>query len=171
MTTRRQILQAAAASSLLGLGHLPGRAQTRVDTLRVIVGFPPGGTTDAFARRVSEKLRGSYANTVLVDNKPGAGGQLGVMTLKKSGIAKFVANLAQRRFVGERRKPLDWDWASCYLPKNKRKHADDHENAGKSAELIAQIEREHHKCRNAAEPKAPSPTGKPLREEKQQEAD
>ena len=84
MTTRRQILQAAAASSLLGLGHLPGFAQTRVDTLRVIVGFPPGGTTDAFARRVSEKLRGSYANTVLVDNKPGAGGQLGVMTLKNS---------------------------------------------------------------------------------------
>lgn len=84
MTTRRQILQAAAASSLLGLGHLPGFAQTRVDTLRVIVGFPPGGTTDAFARRVSDKLRGTYANTVLVDNKPGAGGQLGVVTLKNA---------------------------------------------------------------------------------------
>jgi tripartite-type tricarboxylate transporter receptor subunit TctC len=63
---------------------LPGFAQTRVDTLRVIVGFPPGGTTDAFARRVGEKLRGTYANTVVVDNKPGAGGQLGVMTLKNS---------------------------------------------------------------------------------------
>ena len=84
MTTRRQILQAAAATSLLGLGHRSGLAQTRVDTLRVIVGFPPGGTTDAFARRVSDKLRGNYANTVLVDNKPGAGGQLGVVTLKNA---------------------------------------------------------------------------------------
>ena len=84
MTTRRQILQCAAASSLLGLGPLPGFAQARVDTLRIIVGFPPGGTTDAFARRVGDKLRGSYANSVVVDNKPGAGGQLGVVTLKNS---------------------------------------------------------------------------------------
>jgi len=50
----------------------------------VIVGFPPGGTTDAFARRVADKLRGTYANTVIVDNKPGAGGQLGVVTLKSA---------------------------------------------------------------------------------------
>lgn len=84
MTTRRQILQGAAASSLLGLGPLSALAQTRVDTLRIIVGFPPGGTTDAFARRVGDKLRGTYANTVVIDNKPGAGGQLGVMTLKNS---------------------------------------------------------------------------------------
>jgi tripartite-type tricarboxylate transporter receptor subunit TctC len=84
MTTRRQILQGAAASSLLGLGPISAFAQTRVDTLRIIVGFPPGGTTDAFARRVGDKLRGTYANTVVVDNKPGAGGQLGVMTLKNA---------------------------------------------------------------------------------------
>lgn len=84
MTTRRQLIQGAAAAGLLGLGHLPLSAQTRVDTLRIIVGFPPGGTTDAFARRVGDKLRGAYANNVIVDNKPGAGGQLGVMTLKSA---------------------------------------------------------------------------------------
>jgi tripartite-type tricarboxylate transporter receptor subunit TctC len=69
---------------VLGIAPLPGLAQTRVETLRVIVGFPPGGTTDAFARRVADKLRGTYANTVIVDNKPGAGGQLGVVTLKSA---------------------------------------------------------------------------------------
>jgi tripartite-type tricarboxylate transporter receptor subunit TctC len=84
MTTRRQILQSAAASSLLGLGHMPSFAQARVENLRIIVGFPPGGTTDAFARRVGDKLRGTYATNVLIDNKPGAGGQLGVMTLKNA---------------------------------------------------------------------------------------
>jgi tripartite-type tricarboxylate transporter receptor subunit TctC len=68
----------------LGLSPWVARAQARVETLRVIVGFPPGGTTDAFARRVSERLRGTYANNVIVDNKPGAGGQLGVMTLKSA---------------------------------------------------------------------------------------
>ncbi len=84
MTTRRHILQSAAASSLLGLGSLPSFAQARVENLRIIVGFPPGGTTDAFARRVGDKLRGAYATNVLVDNKPGAGGQVGVMTLKSA---------------------------------------------------------------------------------------
>jgi tripartite-type tricarboxylate transporter receptor subunit TctC len=65
---------------------MPAFAQSKPDTLRIIVGFPPGGTTDAFARRIGEKLRGIYANNVIIDNKPGAGGQLGVMNLK-SGAA------------------------------------------------------------------------------------
>ena len=81
MSTRRQWIQGAAAS-MLGLAHLPKFAQTRLENLRIIVGFPPGGTTDAFARRIAEKMRGTYANNVIVDNKPGAGGQIGVTTLK-----------------------------------------------------------------------------------------
>jgi tripartite-type tricarboxylate transporter receptor subunit TctC len=83
MTTRRQLMQGAAAT-MLGLTHLPNFAQTRLENLRIIVGFPPGGTTDAFARRIAEKLRGTYANNVIVDNKPGAGGQIGVTTLKSA---------------------------------------------------------------------------------------
>ena len=83
MTTRRQLMQGAAAS-MLGLTHLPNFAQTRLENLRIIVGFPPGGTTDAFARRIAEKLRGTYANNVIVDNKPGAGGQIGVTMLKSA---------------------------------------------------------------------------------------
>ncbi|MFM7341183.1 MAG: tripartite tricarboxylate transporter substrate-binding protein [Betaproteobacteria bacterium] len=84
MTNRRQLIQGAAAAGVLSLSPMIARAQARVETLRIIVGFPPGGTTDAFARRVGEKLRGTYANTVIIDNKPGAGGQLGVMTLKSA---------------------------------------------------------------------------------------
>ena len=82
MTTRRRLIQGAAAASLLNLAHLPGIAQSRVETLRIIVGFPPGGTTDAFALRVADKLRGTYANNVIVDNKAGAGGQIAAQALK-----------------------------------------------------------------------------------------
>jgi tripartite-type tricarboxylate transporter receptor subunit TctC len=85
MTNRRQFIQASAATAALGLGAMPAFAQQPLpELLRIIVGFPPGGTTDAFARRVGEKLRGVYANNVIIDNKPGAGGQLGVMTLKSA---------------------------------------------------------------------------------------
>lgn len=83
MTTRRQFTQVAAAAAVLGA--IPAsflRAQGMIDTLRIYVGFPPGGTTDAFARRMAEKLRGVYASNVVVDNKPGAGGQVGVITLR-----------------------------------------------------------------------------------------
>ena len=79
---RRKFTQAATATAILGA--FPAsfvRAQGMVDTLKIIVGFPPGGTTDAFARRMAEKLRGVYAANVLVENKPGAGGQIGVSTL------------------------------------------------------------------------------------------
>ena len=95
MTTRRQWMQGAAAS-MLGLTHLPNFAQTRLENLRIIVGFPPGGTTDVFARRIAEKLRGSYANNVILDNKPGAGGQIGVTTLKSrpDGVAGFPHHLS-----------------------------------------------------------------------------
>ena len=85
MQTRRKFLGAAAVG-LFG-GALPGafpfgaRAQG-IDTAKIIVGFPPGGTTDVMARKVAEKLRGPYARVVVVENRPGAGGQLGVIALK-----------------------------------------------------------------------------------------
>ncbi|MFN5256890.1 MAG: tripartite tricarboxylate transporter substrate-binding protein [Limnohabitans sp.] len=83
MKSRRQaLIQGASAAAALGLGHLPAFAQAIPDTLRIVVGFPPGGTTDAFARRIGEKLRGVYATNIIVENRPGAGGQIGVSTLK-----------------------------------------------------------------------------------------
>lgn len=81
MTTRRHLIQSAAALSVGGLA-VSSFAQSKPDTLKIIVGFPPGGTTDAFARRVGEKLRGVYANNVIIENRPGAGGQIGLSALK-----------------------------------------------------------------------------------------
>ena len=83
MTNRRQLMQGALAS-VLGFTHLPNFAQTRLENLRIIVGFPPGGTTDAFSRRIAEKMRGTYANNVIVDNKPGAGGNIGASDVAKA---------------------------------------------------------------------------------------
>jgi tripartite-type tricarboxylate transporter receptor subunit TctC len=87
MTTRRRFI-GAATLGLFG-GALPAafstsaRAQA-VDTAKIIIGFPPGGTTDVMGRKVAEKLRGSYSRVCIVENRPGAGGQLGVTALKDS---------------------------------------------------------------------------------------
>jgi len=83
MSTRRHfVLQSTGAAALAALG-LPLRAQAP-DTARMLCGFPPGGTSDAISRRIAEKLRGSYAPNVVVENRPGAGGQIAVTALRDS---------------------------------------------------------------------------------------
>lgn len=79
---RREFIVATGAAALGGWSTV-AHAQT-VDTLKVICGFPPGGTTDAVSRRVADKLRGTYAKNTIVENKPGAGGRLGVEELRRS---------------------------------------------------------------------------------------
>ena len=51
-------------------------------TVRLLVGFPPGGGTDAIARMLGDKLKDELGVPVIVDNKPGAGGQLAAQALK-----------------------------------------------------------------------------------------
>jgi tripartite-type tricarboxylate transporter receptor subunit TctC len=81
MIDRRQFVAATAAG--FALAPLASHAQS-VDTARLLVGFPAGGTVDALARRLADKLRGSYAKNALVENKPGAGGRLAAEELKRS---------------------------------------------------------------------------------------
>ena len=83
MNTRRSFLGATVAG--LAASALPFKLRAQgFETAKIIVGFPPGGTTDVMARKVAEKLRGPFARSVIVDNRPGAGGQLGVNVLKDS---------------------------------------------------------------------------------------
>lgn len=62
----------------LGLIGLNALAQTYPNrSIRLIVPFPAGGATDLLARAISQKLGSQLGQTVLVDNKAGAGGSLG----------------------------------------------------------------------------------------------
>ena len=67
--------------ALCALTVLSCSARAEGKELRILVGFPPGGTVDAIARVVAEKLRSVSGATVLVDNKPGAGGFLAMKAL------------------------------------------------------------------------------------------
>jgi tripartite-type tricarboxylate transporter receptor subunit TctC len=53
-------------------------------TIRILVGFPPGGSADVIARLLSEKMRASLGQNVIVDNKPGAAGRLVLGELKRA---------------------------------------------------------------------------------------
>lgn len=87
--TRRGTLQrlAAGTSSLLAaplLAPLAAMAQAPGQTTRIVVPFPPGGSTDVLARRIGEKLSAAWGKTVIVDNRPGAGGTVGADYVAKA---------------------------------------------------------------------------------------
>jgi tripartite-type tricarboxylate transporter receptor subunit TctC len=84
MNSRRRFIQAAGALGVLGYAWSHSLRAQGMELGKIIVGFPAGGTVDTLARRVSDRLRGSYARAVIVENKPGAAGQIGVTTVKDS---------------------------------------------------------------------------------------
>ncbi|MBL8330291.1 MAG: tripartite tricarboxylate transporter substrate binding protein [Rubrivivax sp.] len=86
--TRRQLLGRLAAGSAGSLLAWPlaGFAQPAFPskTLRIVVAFPPGGLTDAYARMYAEQLNAAFNTTALVENKPGAGAILGIDAVAKA---------------------------------------------------------------------------------------
>lgn len=78
----------AAAAVALGIGVAWPLAAAAQDfpsrPIRIVVPFPPGGSTDLMARRIGEKVSAALKQPVVVDNRPGAGGTLGAESVAKS---------------------------------------------------------------------------------------
>ena len=70
---RRNLLGASAAITALGMVPRTSSAQVYPNRpLKIVIGFPPGATSDLLARTIADKLGPVLGQTVLVDNKPGA---------------------------------------------------------------------------------------------------
>lgn len=80
---RRTILQAAAAAPLLA-APATGRAQNFTQPVRLIVPFNPGGTSDILARLIAPSLSQKIGQSVVVENRAGAGGNIGADLVAKS---------------------------------------------------------------------------------------
>ncbi|MBL0730652.1 tripartite tricarboxylate transporter substrate binding protein [Piscinibacter sp. HJYY11] len=63
--------------------------------IRIVVPFPPGGGTDIIARETSERVSKATGWTFVIDNKPGAGGNLGVDSVAKSPADGYTLVLGQ----------------------------------------------------------------------------
>jgi tripartite-type tricarboxylate transporter receptor subunit TctC len=89
-------MQITRRATLATLAALPftARAQDH-KPIKLLVGFPPGGGTDAIARLLAEALQASLGTAVIVDNRPGAGGQIAAQALKAApadGTTFFVSH-------------------------------------------------------------------------------
>ena len=79
----------------IGALSLAGLAQAQTGTVKLLVGFPPGGGTDAIARTLADKLKDQLGMPVIVENKAGAGGQIAAQALKAApadGLTLFLSH-------------------------------------------------------------------------------
>ena len=84
MHIRRTVLSVMMVALALPLVGISGvaRAQKPLDLATIVVGYPAGGATDTVARLVADAIRGSYATSVVVQNRTGAGGQIAAADVK-----------------------------------------------------------------------------------------
>jgi len=80
LITRRRVLGA----TLLAAAPAWGQARFPARPIRLVVPYPPGGTTDIQARVIAQKMQDLTGATVIVENKPGAGGNIGVDAVLKA---------------------------------------------------------------------------------------
>ncbi|RZJ25872.1 MAG: tripartite tricarboxylate transporter substrate binding protein [Haliea sp.] len=83
---RRGLLMAAGALSLAAFAPAAFGQSPKWPTkpIRIVVAFPPGGLTDAYARQYAEFLSRRLGQPVVVENKPGAGAAIGIDFVAKS---------------------------------------------------------------------------------------
>lgn len=79
---RRQWMQWAAATTLAGAAT---RLHAQAGTVRILIGFAPGGSTDLLARHLADAMKDILGRPVLVENRTGASGRLAVEAVRQAG--------------------------------------------------------------------------------------
>lgn len=99
MITRRFLLAASLATTVGGTA----RAQTGdgypKNPVRFIIPSAPGGPTDVMARMISPGLNAKFGQPTLIINRPGAGGNIGVVQVAKSAADGYTLLIASTGFV------------------------------------------------------------------------
>ena len=93
--SRRQALVATALMAMTAGSALAQPAPWPAKALRMVVPFTPGGGTDAVARLISERVSTANHWTMVVENKPGAGGNIGLDTVAKAAPDGYTFGLGQ----------------------------------------------------------------------------
>jgi tripartite-type tricarboxylate transporter receptor subunit TctC len=111
---------ALAAMAALALVAAPSLAQDKIDKpVRIIVGFPPGGTADVMARAVADKMKDTLGQPVIVENRPGAIGRIAADAVKAAapdGSTIMVMPIGPMAVVPHTYKTLSYDPLKDFAP-------------------------------------------------------
>ena len=117
--TRREVI--AGCGGLIWLAGVPARAEADYPsrTIKMVVPYPAGGTTDFLGRLVADQLKAGLGATVIVENKPGAGTTLGAEQVAKSepdGYTLLMATSTTLAINKTLYKRLPYDPAVDFAP-------------------------------------------------------
>jgi len=84
MTTRRTLMKAALALPALQAGQAHAQENWPARPVRMIVPYPPAGSTDLLTRLLCERLQNALGQNFVIDNRPGAGGNIGMDAVAKA---------------------------------------------------------------------------------------
>ncbi|MDF3942856.1 tripartite tricarboxylate transporter substrate binding protein [Achromobacter denitrificans] len=109
--------RAVAALALFAAAAGAGAADFPQRSLQLILSFPPGGATDVLARELSQKLGDTLGQSVVVLNRPGAGGLIGMQAAARSEadgytlyISSVMSNSIYEALNGKQQVSLDGDF-------------------------------------------------------------
>ncbi len=115
--TRRDVLRASAAAAALGAGAV--RAQSwPTKPVTLVVPFPAGGGTDAFARPLTAVLTKNLGRQVIIDNKGGAGGTVGASIAARAAADgyTFFMGAVHHTIAPSMYPKLDYQLESDFIP-------------------------------------------------------
>ena len=110
-----KIIVLIVAALLTSLGHAQNYPSRPV---RLLVGFPPGGSTDLAARALSERLTAALGQSVVVENKPGASGNIAAEQVARAAPDGYTLFVAATSFATSPAffDKLSWDPLKDFTP-------------------------------------------------------
>ena len=111
--------QLSRRAALAGTLALAGAARAEEPTLRLVLGFPPGASSDTLTRLIADKMRISLDRTVVVENKTGAVGIVAALAVKSAapdGNTLLMTPLANMVAFPHSYAKLDYDPFKDFVP-------------------------------------------------------
>jgi tripartite-type tricarboxylate transporter receptor subunit TctC len=110
-----------AAAAVVAAPAAFAQAATGASTrpIHIVVGFTPGGAPDILARLLAERLTAAWGQSVIVDNKPGAGGNTGADFVAKSppdGLTIYVGTVGTHAINGALYAKMPYDMVKDFAP-------------------------------------------------------
>jgi tripartite-type tricarboxylate transporter receptor subunit TctC len=112
-------VRCAIGICLLAIGTSALALRYPIKPIRIIVAYTPAGTTDILARAIGHKMSESWGQPVIIDNRPGANGNIGTEIAARAtpdGYTILMATAATHSINNTLYKKLNWDAVRDFAP-------------------------------------------------------